>query len=97
MMKNWFASLLRSITSSQRDSITNSIAVIERNNMRAHLYLPSTGRDTELDLALAILSSNGFIITDDQGEIVGKVCTHGLTSEEIAAIRRSTFKIVDEV
>jgi hypothetical protein len=99
MMKNWFAGLLRSLTSGQQESISNAIAVIEQHGMKAHLYFPATGRHTEHELALAltILGSNGFIITDGQGEIVGKVSTHGLSSEEMAMIRRSTFKIVDEV
>lgn len=98
-MKNWFAGLLRSITSSQKDSIANAIALVEQHGMKAHLYFPATGRHTEHELALAltILGSNGFIITDGQGDIVGKVSTHGLSSEEIAMIRRATFKIVDEV
>ena len=100
-MKKWFAGLLNSLTNKHEKRIAHAIAVIEQHGMRAHLYLPVTGCHTdserELALALTVLRDNGFIITDGQGEIVGKVSTHGLSSEEIAMIRRASFKIVDEI
>jgi hypothetical protein len=78
-------------------SIDRATDVIEARGMKAHLYLAGVGSrdDTELSYALDTLNAAGFIITDSDGLLVGKVATKNLGSYEIAAQRRAEFKIVE--
>jgi hypothetical protein len=96
-MKNFFSKLLKFLKLNREDPVDKAISVIEQHGMKAHFYFPESSHlaEHELALALTVLGENGFIITNSNGDIVGKVCTHGLSSEEKAAIRRSTLKLID--
>ena len=79
---------------SERDEALN---VIQKQNYDAHYYLPSIGsRDNkELSSALDSLAGKGFIITDKDGCLVGKVAKARLTSNEVAEAKRATFSVVE--
>ena len=74
----------------------HALDVIEKHGLEAHYYLPSIGsrKDEELSHALDLLSSSGFIITDQNGQLIGKAAKTRLSSQEKAENRRSTFKVV---
>lgn len=78
-------------------SVDAAIEVIERRGMKAHLYLPGVGHreDEELSYALDTLGAAGFIVTTAAGALIGRVATHGLSSEQIAEQRRAEFKVID--
>lgn len=63
-----------------------ALDVIEKHDLEAHYYLPSVGKrnDEELSNALDLLSISGFIITDSNGNLVGKVAKKRLSSQEKA-------------
>lgn len=69
---------------------------IDQQGYRAHLYLPSVGHyeDQPLAEALTRLSNAGYIITDADDNLVGKVATARFSSEEIAQHKRAIFHIV---
>ena len=73
-----------------------AIEVVQKHGLEAHLYFPSVGRrdDRELCDALDLLASNGFLVTDSGGNIVGKFMKVNESSSEIADARRAAFKIV---
>ncbi len=49
--------------------------VLKRQGLTPQLYLPAVGEgDTELRAALEFFAARGYIITNTQGEVVGKVC-----------------------
>lgn len=70
---------------------------IEKKGYRAHLYLPTISedkKDFDTVRALELLAHRGFVITDQNENIVGKVATARLSSDEIASERRASFKIL---
>lgn len=79
---------------SERDE---ALDTIKKQNYDAHYYLPSIGsRDNEeLSSALDSLAGKGFIITDKNGSLVGKVAKARLTSNEVAEAKRATFSVVE--
>lgn len=49
--------------------------VLERHGMTPQFYLPAVGEGaTELRDALEFFAMRGYIITNEQGEVVGKIC-----------------------
>ncbi|GIC77141.1 hypothetical protein [Moritella sp. F3] len=61
----------------------------------AHYYVPSIGlTNNELRNSLDYLASKGFIITDSNEVLVGKVAKARMDSTELAEQRRATFKII---
>lgn len=71
--------------------------VLDRYGLKAHLYLPSIGNrnNTELCGSLDALASAGYIITDSNGNLVGKVTSARLSNDEIAEQKRALLRIVD--
>ncbi len=79
----------------RKSVIDNAIDVIEQNGMKAHLYIAGVGRRDNYDLSVALdlLASSGFIITDEQENLVGKVITPRMSSDDLANVRRASFKV----
>jgi hypothetical protein len=75
----------------------NALDVLEKHGYRAHFYLPTVGAqdDRELWEALETMRLSGFIVTDQNGNLVGKVATARPTSQEIASERRAAFRLVE--
>lgn len=75
----------------------SALDVIEKHGYRAHFYLPTVGalEDRELWEALETMRLAGFIVTDQSGNLVGKVATARPTSQEIASERRAAFRLVE--
>ncbi|MBW8191300.1 hypothetical protein K0504_09650 [Neiella marina] len=73
-----------------------ALDVIECKGHSAHYYMPSIGQreDSELCRALDLLAGQGFIVTDGDGNLVGKVAKARISSGERAEQRRAEFKIV---
>lgn len=72
-----------------------ALDVLEKHGLCAHWYAPAAGiEDQELAEACHFLGGHGFLITDTQGGLVGKVATARLSTEEIAQQRRAQFRLV---
>lgn len=98
-MIGWLIKRIRTAQESNRlseESIDSAIAEIEKYGMKAHYYLAGVGNreSTNLSYALDTLEAAGFIITGQDGQLVGKVATKSLGSSELAEQRRALFKIV---
>jgi hypothetical protein len=78
------------------DAREKALDVIEKHGYRAHFYLPTVGAqdDRELWEALETMRLAGFIITNQNGHLVGKVATARPTSQEIAEERRASFSLI---
>ncbi len=79
------------------ESVERAIDVIEQHQMKAHLYIAGIEhRETEeLSKALDVLAASGFIVTDKDGLLVGKVVTKRLSKDELAKMRRGMFKLIE--
>ncbi len=77
-------------------AIDHAIQLVEQHGLVAHLYIPGVDhRDNkELCVALDLLASSGFIISDGKDNLVGKVITPRLTKDELAKARRANFRLV---
>ncbi|WP_218309904.1 hypothetical protein [Alteromonas antoniana] len=75
----------------------NALDVLYTHGLKAHLYLPSIGKrdNRELCEAMDLLSAAGYLITDRDNQLVGKIAQARMTSSEVAEERRKTFKLVD--
>lgn len=73
-----------------------NLDILAKHGLRAHFYLPAAGiEDAELAEALRRVSSAGYIITDQTGnQLMGKVASIPMTTNEIADMRRAEFKVV---
>lgn len=72
-----------------------ALDVLAKHGLRAHWYAPTAGvEDPELADACRLLGDHGFLITGARGELVGKVATARLSSEEIAQQRRAQFRLI---
>lgn len=88
---------------SKGDSLMGQIAqekaldVIEKHGYRAHYYLPTIGAqdDREFWDALETMRLAGFIVTDENGCLVGKVATARPTKQECVEGRRASFHLVN--
>lgn len=71
--------------------------VVEKYNIDAHFYMPSIGNtdNGELCKSLDELASAGYVMTDRNGVLIGKLAKSRLNAEEKAILRRATFKIVE--
>jgi len=80
--------------SKERDKALDTLSEFQFN---AHYYLPSVGnRDNKpLCNALDSLAGQGFIITNNSGDLVGKVAKANMNSNEVANAKRATFKVVE--
>lgn len=92
--RKFFAKSQEQSWNGERDE---ALDTIKKKNYDAHYYLPSIGsRDNEeLGNALDSLAGQGFIITDKNGCLVGKVAKARLSSNEVAEEKRATFSVVD--
>jgi len=90
---NWF----KPVDRLSSKNIERAVDIVESKGMKAHLYLASMGNrgDRELSEALDTLSSAGFIVTDSNGTLAGRVATKRLDSNQIALQRRAQFKVLD--
>lgn len=61
--------------------------IIEQHGMTAHLYLPTAGNhgDTKLSEALEYLLTHGFIVTQADGSLVGKVSTSDISNYRLSS------------
>lgn len=86
----------RKSSGKRNPAIDHAIQLVELHGLVAHLYIAGVGhRDNyELSVALDLLASSGFIITDGKDNLVGKVITPRLTKDELAKARRSNFHLV---
>lgn len=77
--------------------LKDMLEVISKHEMKAHKYFPGVGQrdDVELSTALDWFAANGFVVTDKNGGIVGKVATANMDRSEIAELRRSQMKLVE--
>ena len=74
-----------------------ALDVLNKYDIRAQLYLASAeSRDNkELCEALDLLSRYGYIMTDSNNNLIGKVVKARLTMDEIAEKKRAEFKLID--
>lgn len=77
-------------------SIESAVDVVEKNGMKAHAYFAGIGsrEDNELSYALDTLEAAGFIITNTNGTLVGKVATRCRNSDEITQQRRAKNTLI---
>ncbi len=71
---------------------------IEKKGLKAHLYFPApvgTIDYIELYSALSRVKYCGFIFTEEDGSMAGKIMTARPSSEQLANERRAMFKIVE--
>ncbi len=64
--------------------VEEALAIVNGRGYTVHFYLPATGvdhDDKELVDAISFLHSIGIIITDKNGNLVGKVATAGLSAD----------------
>ncbi|WP_445766808.1 hypothetical protein [Rheinheimera sp.] len=97
-MLNWMFNWRLSREAKAHEKMRNTMLnVISANGMKAHKYFPGVGQhdNNELYMALDWLAGHGFIITDKNGEIVGKVATANMDRCELAVLRRSQIKLVE--
>jgi len=73
------------------------LEVISKHGMKAHKYFSCVGHRDEVELSIALdwFAANGFVVTDKNGGIVGKVATANMDSSELAELRRSQMKLVE--
>ena len=88
---------LKQLSNNRSEAIERAIDVIEQHQMKAHLYIAGIDHreNEELGQALDVLGASGFIITDRDGLLVGKVVTKRLNSDELAKMRRGMFKLIE--
>ena len=94
--------LLRLISRKENDTKftrarDKALDVLNKYDIHAQLYLASVGsRDNkELCEALDFLSRYGYIMTDSNNILIGKVIKARLTMDEIAEKKRAEFKLID--
>jgi len=75
----------------------SAIDTLKKHQIDVHYYLASVGsRDNEeLCRALDFLSGQGFIMTDSEGHLVGKVAKARLSNHEKALQQRARFKVIN--
>ncbi|RRS01187.1 hypothetical protein EIP75_21670 [Aquabacterium soli] len=73
-----------------------AIAVLAKNGLQAHLYIPAAGcDDEELAETLRFMGDSGYLITNACGEIYGRVAKAAMTSDERANMARQGFYLVE--
>lgn len=69
--------------------------VLKKNNIDYYMYFPHMGiEDPELKDTLFKLSECGYLFTDKDGNIVGKVAKLNADSNDNAELRRNNFFVV---
>lgn len=72
-----------------------ALDILEKHGLRAHWYVPAADvEDPELAAACDFLRSRGYLITDSDGCLFGKVATARPSSEELATQRRAQFRFI---
>lgn len=97
-MLNWFMDWrLKRFSIDHNKEFQAMLDVINKHGMKVHKYFPGIGHrdDFELSIALDWFAANGFVVTDKNGGIVGKVATANMDSSELAELRRSQMKLVE--
>jgi hypothetical protein len=73
-----------------------ALDTLSKHCIDAHFYLPAAGcMDVELEAALRLLGSSGYLMTDATGSLVGHVGKARLTSDERARETRKRFFLVE--
>lgn len=73
-----------------------ALSVLAKKGYRAHYYAPDLDiEDQELAAALRLLGRSGFIITDQAGDLVGKVSLAHSGSESRARQKRAQFRVIE--
>ncbi len=80
----------------EKKEVNKAKSIVNSHGMSFGMYLPSVEHHDNPELASALerLASVGYVVVDQQGQIVGKIATT-LGSEEKAKIARSKFRLVD--
>lgn len=97
-MLNWFMNWrLKRHSIAHDKEFQAMLEVVSKHGMKAHKYFPAVGQrdDVELSTALDWFAANGFVVTDKNGAIVGKVATANMGRSELAELRRSQMKLVE--
>ena len=73
-----------------------ALSVLANNGYQAHHYTPDLDvDDQELAAALLLLGRSGFIITDQGGDLVGKVSLAQSGIESRARQKRAQFRVIE--
>lgn len=73
-----------------------ALSVLAKKGYRAHYYAPDLNiEDQELAAALRLLGRSGFIITEQGGDLVGKVSLAHSGSESRARQKRAQFRGIE--
>ncbi|MBM1184748.1 MULTISPECIES: hypothetical protein [Pseudomonas] len=73
-----------------------ALSVLAKKGYQAHYYAPDLDvEDQELAAALRLLGRSGFIITDQGGDLVGKVSLAHSGSESRARQKRAQFRVIE--
>lgn len=79
----------------KEDESLKAFDVLARHGFRANLYLPGVGvDDRELKNAMNTLAAKGYLITNNDGFLVGKLAAMNPTADELVKMRRAEFKVV---
>ena len=71
---------------------------LEKHGLRAYRYMPAIGiKDKGLAHACRVLGRAGCLIIDAEGRMVGNMYVARLTTEDVVAVRRPAFKVVEIV
>lgn len=72
----WMGWLWRSwLRGKERRRRSAAEQVLKRHGLTPQLYLATTGEyDTDLRAALDVFALSGYVITDAQGNVIGKLC-----------------------
>jgi len=90
--RKWIAAGLSMSGMERRDQ---AFDVVAKHGLDAHLYLAASGvNDRELADALRFLSDRGYVVTDRNGNLVGKVAKAQLTPGEAALERRAKMYLI---
>lgn len=98
-MINWLINLrLNAASKKHQKQLETMLSVISAHGLKAHKYFPGIGHRDNIELSTALdwFASEGFIITNSKGDIVGKVATANMDSTERAEWRRSQMQLVQK-
>jgi hypothetical protein len=74
-----------------------ALDTLAEHGINAHFYLPAAGcANKELASALRLLGDLGYLMTDANGSLVGKVAKARLTADERAQESRKRFLLVEK-
>lgn len=89
---DWLRPAPAMISSTAKD---RALVLLASYGYQAHYYTPHSNiADSELCAALRLLGRSGFLITDQNGDLVGSVETAQPGSESRAKQQRAKFRLV---